>query len=75
MHPVKFLSRGRGGGLWWPAGLLLCDNGYILYLAYTVDFIMTITHIFRSHISKKAQFLGLLRHVIRNVITGHIFNI
>ena len=22
MHPVKFLSRGRGGGLWWPAGLL-----------------------------------------------------
>ena len=28
MHPVKFLSRGRGGGLWWPAGLfvslLLC---------------------------------------------------
>ena len=23
MHPVKFLSRGRGGGLWWPAGLLL----------------------------------------------------
>ena len=19
MHPVKFLSRGRGGGLWWPA--------------------------------------------------------
>ena len=25
MHPVKFLSRGRGGRLWWPAGLLLCD--------------------------------------------------
>ena len=23
MHPVKFLSHGRGGGLWWPAGLLL----------------------------------------------------
>ena len=23
MHPVKCLSRGRGGGLWWPAGLLL----------------------------------------------------
>ena len=23
MHPVKFLSRGRGRGLWWPAGLLL----------------------------------------------------
>ena len=22
MHPVKFPSRGRGGGLWWPAGLL-----------------------------------------------------
>ena len=22
MHPVKFLSRGRGRGLWWPAGLL-----------------------------------------------------
>ena len=25
MHPVKFLSRGRGGRLWWPAraGLLI----------------------------------------------------
>ena len=23
MHPVKFLSCSRGGGLWWPAGLLL----------------------------------------------------
>ena len=22
MHPEKFLSRGRGGGLWWQAGLL-----------------------------------------------------
>ena len=22
MHPVKFLSRGRDGGLCWPAGLL-----------------------------------------------------
>ena len=25
MHPVKFLSRGRGGGLWLPAGLLFKD--------------------------------------------------
>ena len=23
MHPVIFLSHERGGGLWWPAGLLL----------------------------------------------------
>ena len=26
MHPVKFLSRGRGGGLWWPAGQLLSSG-------------------------------------------------
>ena len=23
MYPVKFISREQGGGLWWPAGLLL----------------------------------------------------
>ena len=25
MHPEMFLSCGRSGGLWWPAGLLLYD--------------------------------------------------
>ena len=30
MHPVKFLSRGRGGGLWWPAGQLLSSGVHIV---------------------------------------------
>ena len=39
MHPVKFLSRGRGGGLWWPAGLL-----FDLVGAITLGSIMAVSY-------------------------------
>ena len=29
MHPEKFLSRQRGGGLWWPASLLFSEAKYL----------------------------------------------
>ena len=37
MHPVKFLSRGRDGGLWWPAGLLFILVGLVVGLYVVGD--------------------------------------
>ena len=35
MHHEKFLSRRRGGGLWWPADLLLLEmEGYTTQYIY-----------------------------------------
>ena len=47
MHPVKFLSRGRGGGLWWPAGLLfktLCAD-IDIWVAFGVGKYFMYSHI------------------------------
>ena len=61
MHPVKFLSRRRGGGLWWPSGLLL--NFDIGKIFFNPDHLLFSDNWSEKAKRRRTQGVGRMRHM------------